>query len=95
MTLTLPVRNGAVFSDVSGPDVSAVVNGITYRIEGSDTLAAASWTLNVAEVTDLGEKTAIQSGLPALSTGWTYRTFRAPASISGANPADFLRAGVL
>jgi fibronectin-binding autotransporter adhesin len=94
MTITLPVRNGAVFSDVSGPEVSASVDGIIYRIEGSDTLAAASWTLNVTEVTDLGEKTAIQTGLPALSSGWTYRTFRAPASITGANPADFLRAGV-
>lgn len=94
MTITLPVRNGAVFSDVSGPEVSASVDGIIYQIEGSDTLAAASWTLNVTEVTDLGEKTAIQSGLPTLSAGWTYRTFRAPASITGANPADFLRAGV-
>lgn len=97
MTLTMPVRAGAVFSDASGPEVSALINGLIYRIEGSDTLA--SWTLNVSEVTG-PDAAAIQAGLPGLSDinadtipDWTYRTFRAPNPVSGTNPADFLRAG--
>lgn len=96
MTLTIPVRNGAVFADASGPDVSGIVNGILYRIEGSDALAA--WSLNVTEVTG-PDAAAIQAGLPGLSDidadtfpDWTYRTFRAPNPVTGGNPADFLRA---
>lgn len=96
MTLTLPVRNGAVFADAGGPEASAVTDGILYRVEGSDALV--TWSLNVTEVTG-PDATAIQAGLPALSDinadtipDWTYRTFRTPDPVSGGNPADFLRA---
>ncbi|MCU0750427.1 MAG: hypothetical protein MUF13_12865, partial [Akkermansiaceae bacterium] len=61
-----------------------------YHVEGSDALTA--WTLNVTEVTG-PDATAIQSGLDPVSTGWTYRTFRAPNPVSSGNPTDFLRAG--
>jgi hypothetical protein len=37
---------------------------------------------------------AIQNGLPILSgTGWVYRTFRSPGTITG-YPVEFLRARV-
>jgi hypothetical protein len=35
----------------------------------------------------------LDGGLPALSTGWTYRTFRAPGKV-GTDPKAFLRAKV-
>ena len=91
MTLTLPVRTGASFSGAA-EQVSAAIDGVTYRIQGGDTLAAP-WSLAIAEVTG-ADATAIQAGLPALSTGWTYRTFRSPGTVADGDPSDFLRAGV-
>lgn len=65
--------------------------GVTYKIQGSDQLAI--WDLAVSEV--LGaDKTAIETGLPALNSGWTYRTFQSPGAISG-DPRDFLRAVIV
>jgi autotransporter-associated beta strand protein len=91
MTISLPVRAGAVFANAGGPDVSAPVDGLVYRIEGSDALV--SWALDVTEVTG-PDAVAIQAGLPALTdVNWTYRTFRAPLAITAGNPQDFLRAG--
>ncbi len=90
-TLTVPVRSGASFSGTS-EQVSAPVDGIVYTIQGSTSLEAATWNLAVSEVTDPGDLEAIQAGLPALSdSNWTYRTFRAPGSISPSNPEAFLR----
>lgn len=89
LVLSLPVRTGAVFSGTS-EQVSAVVDGIIYRIQGSDQLT--SWNLVVSEVVG-ADKEAIETGLPALGAGWTYRTFQAPGPISG-DPADYLRAVV-
>lgn len=89
LTLTLPVRTGATFSG-SPAKVSALLDGITYRVEGANDLATFSDT--ITEVTG-GDATTIQTGLPTLSTGWTYRTFR----VSGTVPTvskDFLRAKV-
>jgi len=83
LTLTFPVRANAVFS-AAAPDQkvmeSAPVDGLIYRVESSNNLVfgdASSATL-VEEVTP-----ALSAGLPALNSGWTYRTF----SIS-INPAD-------
>lgn len=90
LVLTLPVRNGATFSGAT-EQVSAAVDGVTYTIQGSDQLA--TWDLVVSEV--LGaDKTAIETGLPALNSGWTYRTFQSPGAISG-DPQDFLRAVIV
>lgn len=91
MTLTLPVRSGATFSG-STEQVSAVIDGVTYRIQGSDTLTNP-WGLVISEVLG-GDAAAIRSGLPALSTGWTYRTFRSPGTVTDGDPSDFLRAGI-
>ena len=35
---------------------------------------------------------AIQLGLPALSSGWVYRTFRAPGTVVPGEPRKFMRA---
>lgn len=85
LTLTLPVRDGAVFAGAT--EQTSTVDGVVYRIQGGNDLGA--WTLAVSEVTG-GDATAIQTGLPALSTGWTYRTFRTPGPVSG-DPKEFIR----
>lgn len=82
LTLTLPVRSGAVFSG-TGPLTSAAIGDLIYRIDGS--AALSGFTAGVEETT------ALSAGLPALSSGWTYRTFRLTAPVSSA-PKGFLRA---
>jgi hypothetical protein len=60
-------------------------------VEGSNDLD--TWLLDIDEVTG-PDATAIQAGLPALSSGdWTYRTFRSPGPVTG-DPAEFLRAKI-
>ena len=51
MTLTLPVRSGATFSASSGDQLSALVDGIYYRIEGDGdaSLRAAAWFAATAQ----------------------------------------------
>lgn len=87
LVLTLPVRDGAVFSG-PGDLVSAAVDGVVYSIQGSDDLADFT-SMEITEVTP-----ALTAGLPALSTGWTYRSFRTPGSPAEPDPRDFIRAGV-
>jgi len=87
MTLTLPVRDGAIFAADSGDQLSALIDGIYYRIESDVNLS--TFADAVSEVTP-----AITAGLPSpLSTGWTYRTFRAPGTVPTVSKA-FLRAKV-
>jgi len=91
LTLTLPVRAGATFSGAT-EQVSNVVAGVVYTIQGSDTLATADWILAVTEITDPTDKAAIQAGLPDLTDGnWIYRTFRSPGTTTDGDPRDFLR----
>jgi autotransporter-associated beta strand protein len=90
LTLTLPVRTGATFSVSSGDQLSALIDGIYYRIEGDVDLS--TFADGITEVTT-GDETTIQAGLPALSTGWTYRTFRAPGTVP-VGPKAFLRAKI-
>ena len=89
LTFTLPVRTGAVFSGTPAL-VSAALDGIDYRIEGS--LDLASFAQTISEVSG-NEATAIQSGLPALGDGWTYRSFRVEGTV-GTVPQAFIRAVV-
>ncbi len=86
MTLTLPVRSGAAFADNGGDELSALIDGIYYRIEGSVDLSA--FADNVNEVTP-----TLSAGLPSLSSGWTYRTFRASGTVPTVSKT-FLRAKV-
>ena len=90
LTLTMPVRSGATFSTSVGDQLSALIDTITYRIEGDSDLGTFANT--ISEVTG-GDETAIQVGLPTLSTGWTYRTFRDAGTVLTA-PQTFLRAKV-
>ncbi|MBN8458066.1 MAG: autotransporter-associated beta strand repeat-containing protein [Verrucomicrobia bacterium] len=87
LVLTLPVRDGAVFSG-PGDLVSGTVDGLVYRIQGSDDLADFTG-MDISEVTP-----ALTAGLPTLSTGWTYRSFRTPGQPSEPDPRDFIRAAV-
>jgi hypothetical protein len=91
LTYTLPVRTGAVFSVSSGDQLSALIDGISYRIEGDENLSTFADT--ITEVTG-GDATAIQATMPGpLTSGWTYRTFRAPGTVPTVSKA-FLRAKV-
>ncbi len=87
LVLTLPVRTGATFSGAT-EQVSDLIDGVIYTIQGGDDLV--SWNHTVSEVLG-GDKTTIETGLPALNTGWEYRTFQTPGPVSG-DPRDFLRA---
>ena len=90
LTLTLPLRSGASFSASSGDQISALIDGIYYRVEGDVTLS--SFADSITEVTG-SDAATLQTGLPALSTGWTYRSFRAPGTVATA-PKAFLRASI-
>jgi autotransporter-associated beta strand protein len=90
LTLTLPVRSGAVFSGAT-EQVSAAIDSIIYQIQGSDDLSV--FDLIISEVTG-GDSTPIQAGLPTLSSGWSYRTFRTPGTMTDGDPKDFIRAKV-
>lgn len=86
MLLTLPVFHGAIFS--GSPAKSGSSGQISYQIEGSNSLAAFDQA--VSEVVP-----AQSEGLPALSSGWGYRTFRLDGAVGGATPRGpkgFLRA---
>ena len=85
LVITLPVRSGAAF--VGNGPVSAVIDGLTYQIEGAQDLSA--WNLGLTEVTGPAAD-SLRSGLPALDTGWTYRSFRTAGGLSRA----FLRVRV-
>jgi hypothetical protein len=89
MTLTLPVRTGATFSPDSGDLLSALIDGIHYRIEG--TVDLGTFNKDIAEVSP-----AITAGLPSpLSTGWEYRTFTfATPDTVPTVPKAFLRAKI-
>ncbi len=81
--LTLPVRTGAVFRG-PGSLISDPVDGIVYTIQGSADLADFA-SLNVVEV-----QPPHSDGMPVLSDGWEYRSFRPEPSVDEA-PRAFLR----
>ena len=83
-TITVPVRSGVTLSGAAA--LTGSVDGVTYFFEGSDDLSA--WALDIDEVTP-----ALSAGLPALPTGWEYRSFRAPGPVT-ADAADFMRVRV-
>ncbi len=84
ITLTLEVRSGATFSASGNDLVSAPIDGVTYRIEGSTDLA--TWDSAVSAVTP-----TLGTGSP--STGYVFRTFRLNAG-NGLPGKGFLRATV-
>ena len=85
LVITLPVRNGASFAGTTSK--AATIDKVVYTVDGSNTLG--TFDQGVTEIT------ASSGGLPTLSTGWTYRTFRLNGAIGGATPRGprgFLRA---
>lgn len=86
LVLTIPARTGAVFSG-AGERVSAPVDGLVYRVQGSADLAG--WAQAVEEVRGATAEAA-RAGLPELEAGWAYRSFAPAADF----PRVFLRARV-
>ncbi|MEK7951098.1 beta strand repeat-containing protein [Luteolibacter soli] len=85
LTITLPVRTGVSFTGTT--ELTGTADGVLYHIQASDD--TGTWNLQVSEVTG-ADATTIQTGLPALQTGWTYRTFRSPGPITG-DPREYMR----
>ena len=85
LTLTLPVRGTATPFSGSSQQVSDPVDGIVYRIQGSNDLSDWNSTV-ISEVVP-----PLSAGLPALNEGWEYRTFRVQGDV-GSNPRCYIRA---
>lgn len=92
LVITLPVRDGAVFS-AGAPGVATVAaERIGYEIGGSNDLIF--FDQNVSEVVPALSGTP---AMPGLNAGWTYRTFRLDGAVGGGTPrgpVGFLRATV-
>ena len=86
LILTVAMRAGASFPASGAPLVSAPVDGITYRVEGSVNLSNFATQVNL-------ESSAVGTGLPLPSAGWEYRSFSLEGS-NGLIGKGFLRAGV-
>ena len=80
-TWTFPVRSGAVF--VANGELSTSVDGIIYSLAGSFDLVA--FGNHIVE-----QVPASEAGLPALNSGWSYRTFRLNRAISNQD-SGFIR----
>jgi len=88
MVITIPVRTGAgAFTADANGLVSAPVDGVIYRVQGSASLN--QWTLPLTEVT--GTPGVTVPAAPLSSAAWEYRSFRINGPISS-QPAAFLRA---
>jgi autotransporter-associated beta strand protein len=84
LVITLPVRSGAIFAGT--PAKAATIDEVIYTIQGSNTLAAFDQV-----VSEIPESSA---GMPSLSTGWSYRTFRLDGAIPARGATGFLRTDV-
>ncbi|WP_193210894.1 hypothetical protein [Luteolibacter marinus] len=81
----LPVRSGAVFSQIGNEMVSAPVDGIVYRIQASTGLS--DFDVTVTETSGF-EPAPDAAPLPE---GWEYRSFETALPVAGA-PRQFMRA---
>jgi autotransporter-associated beta strand protein len=84
LVITMPVRSGAIFAGT--PAKAATIDEVIYTIQGSNTLAAFDQV-----VSEIPESSA---GMPSLSTGWSYRTFRLDGAIPARGATGFLRTDV-
>ena len=94
LTLTIAVRDNAPAFGASGNNQVSIdtTDSLTYIVEACTDLI--NWgTPVVTEVTG-ADATAIQSGLPACDTGWTYHTFRT-AGTPTTVPSDFIHVKVI
>lgn len=76
LVITLPVRDGAVFAGATSK--SATVDDLVYTVEGTNNLSAFD-----QGVTEIAVSSA---GMPPLTTGWSYRSFRLDGAIGGGTP---------
>ena len=84
LLLTIAVRSGTpVFA--GSPSPTATQDGFTYTIQGSTTLGSF--------VTAAVPVTTVSTGLPAVPTGYEYRTFSLTGS-NGTPTKGFLRVGI-
>jgi len=90
LTLSVAVRDNAAAFNADGNNQKALdpTDSLTYLIEASTTLA--NWGTPVVTPVTGGDATTIQTGLPALDSGWSYKTFRT-AGTASSPPADFIR----
>lgn len=88
--LSIPVRGSSATTPAfsgAAEKVSALTDGLVYHVQAGTALT--SWTAPVTEVTG-ADKVTIESPLPALESGWFYRTFTS-GPIAG-TPKTFMRA---
>ncbi|MGC9450579.1 MAG: beta strand repeat-containing protein [Oceanipulchritudo sp.] len=89
-TLTFPARVPLTYDPADPPGGELVLrqidDGIIYTIRASHDLV--DFTPDVGEVIG-SDAAAIQAGLPALHSGWEYRTYSRPAPVAG-NPGEYL-----
>lgn len=90
LTYTFPIRTGAIADpgDPANGELALLAGSMKYSVQGSDDLQA--WILDISEVTP-----AVSAGLPALNTGWEYRTFRTPGFVDDGDVKDFFRITIL
>lgn len=88
ISLTFPVRTGAIWDANGGINSTLTVDGIVYTIRGDANLQSPT-DAPVDEWTP-----ALNSGLPTLSAGYVYRTFYVTDPVSGATPKAFLQVEV-
>ena len=86
----MAVRDNAGAFTAAGNDQTALdpTDSLTYIIEASTTLA--NWGAPVVSHVTGTDATTIQTGLPALDAGWSYKTF----SVGGSAAASFIRVKV-
>jgi hypothetical protein len=87
LVITLPVRGTAPAPTFSGSPPTATVDGVVYTIEGSNNLV--DFDQGVTEVTP-----ASAAEMPALDTGWSYRTFRLDGAVPARGAKGFLHVRV-
>ncbi|WP_367870807.1 hypothetical protein [Luteolibacter sp. Populi] len=84
LVLTIPVRDDADFG--GSPSLTATIDGVTWTVAASNDLATFDQ--------DVSELTASAEGLPELSDGWSYRSFRLEGAIPARGSRGFLRVTV-
>jgi len=86
LTLTILTRSGTSFGvGTTGPR-TAIKDGVTYTIQGSQNLSA--WNGDISEVTP-----AITAGMASAPAGYEYHTFKAAGPFAS-TAKDFIRVGV-
>lgn len=94
LTLTLPMRYLTVKFPPAQPVGELILeeleDGMNYIVQGSDSLTA--YPLEVTEITG-SSALALQAGLPAVDSEWTYRSFRT-TSVAGGSGRRFMRVQV-